>query len=455
VNRGFALPILCVLTACASGSLSSSSFPSQAAAKRLTSSSPISHVVIVIQENRSVDNLFQGFPGANTQAYGYTYVVKHKKKTEIYVPLSSVPLEDPYGVAHNAKDFFADCDGTGSIPGTDCQMDGFDKTAVGCGHAGQPACPSAYPVYAYVPSSETQPYFSLGEQYVFADEMFASNLDESSFTAHQYLIAAQAESAVNWPTNLWGCPGGTGDSVEEIGPQRQVPDGSEVPCWDTTTLGDELDNAGLSWAYYVTGSPNNPGTWNAYQVIKHIIYGKDWANIITPPSKFLTNIGKGTLPNVTWITPTCLDSDHASNTCYSNDGPSWVASLVNAIGESKYWDSTAIFVVWDDPGGWYDHVAPKYVDYDGLGFRVPLLVISPWAKQGYVSHTQYELGSILKFTEGIWGLSSLSQSDARANSVADCFDFTQSLRPFKPIRAPHGRSYFLRQPPDPRPPDDQ
>lgn len=449
-----AVSIAILLAACG-GVLGPSPVSDRAAVTRSSSSSPISHVVIIIQENRSVDNLFQGFPGANTQAYGYSYVLKKGKKTETYVPLSPVPLEAAWGVAHNAKDFFTDCDGTGSVPGTNCAMDGFNKTAVGCGHASQPKCPNSYPTYSYVPSTETQPYFTMGEDYVFADNMFASNLDESSFTAHQYLIAAQAESAVNWPVGVWGCPGGSSDTVSTIGPQRQVPYGSEVACWDTTTLGDELDTAGLTWAYYATGSVHNPGTWNAYQVIDHIYYGKDWANIVTPPSKFLSNIQKEALPSVTWITPTCVDSDHASNTCHSNDGPSWVASLVNAIGQSSYWNSTAIFVLWDDPGGWYDHVPPSYVDYDGLGFRVPLLVISPYAKAGYVSHTQYELGSILKFTEDLWGLPRLSASDARANSVADCFDYNQSPRAFKAIRAPHGIDYFLHQPLDSRPPDDE
>ena len=87
-----------------------------------------------------------------------------------------------------------------------------------------------------------------------------------------------------------------------------------------------------------------------------------------------------------------------------NTGPDWVASLVNAVGESKYWSSSAIFIFWDDYGGWYDHVAPAMVDYDGLGFRVPMLIISPYAKKGYISNVQYEHGSILRFVEDQFGL---------------------------------------------------
>jgi phospholipase C len=110
--------------------------------------------------------------------------------------------------------------------------------------------------------------------------------------------------------------------------------------------------------------------------------------------------------------------------------------------------------MWDEYGGWYDHVAPKMLDYDGLGMRVPLLVISPYAKQGYVSHLQYEHGSILRFVEDQFGLGRLAASDKRARSPAkDCFDFTQSARPFKTLPSALSQSYFEREPIDPRIPD--
>ena len=129
------------------------------------------------------------------------------------------------------------------------------------------------------------------------------------------------------------------------------------------------------------------GAWSAYQAIKHIYYGDDWSkDVITPQTRFFNDVSNGTLPAVSRITPTCVNSDHAG--CGSNTGPDWVASLVNAIGESQYWDSTVIFVFWDDYGGWYDHVPPKLVDYDGLGIRVPLLVVSAYARKGYVSHVR-------------------------------------------------------------------
>ena len=158
------------------------------------------------------------------------------------------------------------------------------------------------------------------------------------------------------------------------------------------------------------------------------------------------------LANFTWITPICTNSDHVD--CGGGYGPSWVASLVNAIGKSKFWNSTVVFVQWDDWGGLYDHVPPPFKDYDGLGFRVPLLVISPYAKHGHVSHVQYETAGVLRFAEDLFGLGRLAAADRRATSpAADCFDFSQKPRAFVPIKAPKGPGFFLRQPKDNRAPD--
>ncbi|MBV9333638.1 MAG: hypothetical protein JO146_06495, partial [Candidatus Eremiobacteraeota bacterium] len=348
---------------------------------------------------------------------------------------------------------FAACDGTGSIPGTNCKMDGFNLEYAGCNSSN--SCPIKHPQYAYVPYSETKPYFDIGKQYVLADEMYASNFDASSFISHQYIISGQAESAVDYPYGPWGCPGGSGDTVAEVGPQRQIPYGREVPCWDPTTLGDELDTAGVPWAYYAVSYSGFPGLWSAYQAINHIYNGKDWSkDVISQPSQFLTDVKNGNLRSVSWVTPTCADSDHAG--CGSKNGPSWVSSLVNAIGQSKYWNDTAMFIFWDDYGGWYDAEPPAYVDYDGLGFRLPMLVVSAYAKQGYVSHVHYEHGSILRFVEDIFGLPRLAASDTRAKSPAkDCFNFNQAPRKFKKIPSPLGIEYFLHAPPDHRPPDTQ
>jgi phospholipase C len=403
----------------------------------------INHVVVIIQENRSVDNLFQGFPGADTQSYGFD-------RRGDKIKLMPVPLEAAWDFHHDSTSFFNACDGQGAYPGTDCKMDGFDKEYWDCGKAGNPRCPNANPPYSYVPRYETQPYFFIGKHYVFADEMFPSNFDSGSFISHQYIIAAQASSTVNYPIGPWGCEGRS--TIPTVTRQRTI-GGNVEPCLNNTTLGDELDSAGVSWRYYTSTVNGGGGTWSAYQAIKHIYDGPDWSkDVITPQTKFFSDVSNGVLPAVSWITPSCRNSDHPN--CRSNTGPDWVASLVNAIGESQYWDSTAIFIFWDDYGGWYDHAPPELVDYDGLGIRVPLLIVSAYAKKAYVSHVRYEHGSILKFVEDQWGLPRLSASDTRANPIApNCFDFTRPPRPFMKIPSSHGKEYFLRQPLDTRPPD--
>jgi phospholipase C len=418
----------------------------------------IKHIVIIIQENRSFNNLFYGFPGAKTQSYGYDS--KNDK-----IALEPIGLETTWDLAHNSQGFLAACNGTGKTPGTKCRMNGFDKEHVTCGKGG-PRCPNKHPQYGYVPHDETKPYFEMAKQYVLADEMFASNYDASSFVSHQYIIAGQASSALNYPTSWWGCEGGKIDKIWTVTQVRGY--GPRIrPCFDNKTIGDELDKAGLTWASYATTVDDrrqggmqsdfkqNSGIWAAYQAIDHIYNGPDWTeDVLSPPQQFLSDVSNGTLRTVSWVTPTWKDSDHAGSG--SNAGPSWVVSLVNAVGESQYWSSTVIFVFWDDYGGWYDPAPPKYVDYDGLGLRLPMLIISPYAKKGHVSHVHYEHGSILKFIEDRFRLGRLSQSDRRANSPeGDCFDFSAPPRKFVPFRAPYGRSYFELERMDREPPDDE
>jgi phospholipase C len=201
-------------------------------------------------------------------------------------------------------------------------------------------------------------------------------------------------------------------------------------CEDYRTLGDELDDAGISWRFYTAALNASGNLWSSYASVNHIYNGPDWtADVINPASKFHQDVANGHLAAVTWITPNVTNSDHAGSN--STTGPAWVGSLVNAVGQSQFWDSTAIFVIWDDWGGWFDPVAPVYEDYDGLGFRVPLLAISPYAKQGYVSHVQYESSSVLKFIEDLFGLPPLAPSDARAADPAgDFFDFSKAPRSF-------------------------
>ena len=150
------------------------------------------------------------------------------------------------------------------------------------------------------------------------------------------------------------------------------------------------------------------------------------------------------LADVVWVTPTQAASDHPK--VNNGSGPSWVGSIVNAIGSSQYWNDTAIFITWDDWGGWYDHVTPTIYNSFELSFRVPLIVVSPYAKPGYISHKQHEFGSILKFVEETFDLPSLGTTDARADDLSDCFNFSKKMLKFKPIRTKYPTSYFFKLP---------
>jgi phospholipase C len=396
-----------------------------------TGSGKITHVIFVIQENRSFDNLFQGYPGADTASQGMNSYGET-------ITLQPSTLETVYLIDHSAYAMFAACNGTGSVPGTNCKMNGFNNES----SYGGPQNPQ----YVYVPHNESKPYFDMAHEWVVGDRMFQSHLDES-FVSHQYAVAAQAKAAVDLPVGSWGCAGKAYDTVATITQNRSLYGPAEPACFDYQTLGDELDKAGLSWHFYAVqygqDTGGNGGTWSAYQAVKHIFRGPDWKkDVISPNWKFITDVRAGKLSSFTWITPECDESDHLE--CGGGYGPSWVAAIVNTIGASQFWNSTAIFVQWDDWGGFYDHVAPAYKDYDGLGFRVPLLVISPYAKKNYVSHVQYETTSVLRFAEDLYGLPQLAVADKRATSPAgDCFDFSQKPRPFVKIKAPHGANFFL------------
>jgi phospholipase C len=428
---------------------------------------PIQHVVIIIQENRSFDNLFNGYPGANTAQSGLAIPVGASGTpipgaTPTTIPLHSLSIATTWDIDHRIVDFENACDGSGVIPGTNCRMDGFSKEYPKCyyPHCTAPS-PASYPEYAYVPQSQTGPYWSAASKYVLADNMFASNLD-ASFVAHQYLIAGWANHAVNYQRgSTWGCS--NPQPVRSLTQNRKIGPW-ESGCFTSGTLATELEAAGFDWRYYTGGKASGTAyLWSAFAANSAVYNGPDWSKVISPPSQVLTDAKNGNLvTGVTWVAPSLANSDHADSN--STTGPSWVASVVNAIGQNPaLWKTTAIFIVWDDWGGWYDHVAPQMVDFDGLGFRVPMIVVSPYARKGYVTHVQYEFGSILKFAEKNFGVGAVAPatccygqpgSDTRANDpTGDVFNFSATPRPFATISATYGERYFLSQPADDRPVD--
>jgi phospholipase C len=392
----------------------------------------ISHVVIIIQENRSVDDLFNALPGADTAHAG-------RNAANQSVPLAPELLTAPYDLSHRHTAWKVDY-ANGS-------MNGFSRGSSECDR--HSTCPRPdVRAYAYVPQDEVQPYYTMAQAYTFADRMFETN-QGPSFPAHQYLISGT--SAIADGSDLrasenprakggkaaGGCDSPAGSTVAVIDPSGSE-NQSVYPCFARTALMNELDTAGLTWHYYQQNP--GPGLWNAVDAIHSIWNTPDYTNVIHPSAQVLTDINEGHLANVTWITPSGKSSDHAGKT--NGSGPSWVASIVNAIGSSPDWRSTVIFVVWDDWGGWYDHVKPPLYNSYELGFRVPLLVISPYAKAGYISHTQHEFGSILHFTEENFGLPSMGTTDARADDLSDCFNFAQAPKRFVTIPAPLHAQYF-------------
>jgi phospholipase C len=403
----------------------------------------IKHIVIAVQENRSFDNVFDGFPGADSQAYGY--MSDGTKQT-----LEPIPFE----VRDMDHGFSA-----GVMDWDNGKMDRFDLNPTSAGHTiGSFA-------YSHLERSAVKPYWEIAKRYVLADHMFPTMFGPS-FTAHLTLIAGTAdlnpsESEADFPTQSpWGCDAPSSTTTSTVNTNRVVSSGGPMPCFTQfRTLANTLDAAGASWKYYAPaiGSDDSGELWSAFDAISSVRYGADWSHVVSPPTQILTDAAKGKLANVSWVVPDFDWSDHPyAGTPY---GPSWIASIINAIGKSPQWRSTAIVVVWDDWGGFYDNVPPPQKDFRGLGIRVGCLIVSPYVRP-HVSHTVYEFGSILKFVEETFGLARLGSrsagyTDRRAHSIADSFDFKQQPRKFRKIPAPYPASFFLTRKPSLRAPDDQ
>ena len=374
-------------------------------------SQKIKHVIIVVQENRTLDNLFHGYPGADTVSTGVTH-------TGAVVPLTPGHLEEAYDLGHTHANFETEYDGG--------KNDGFDEVAT------SPQTTSLAP-YQYVYQNEVQPYFDIAHEFVLGDHTFASQ-NGPSFPGHEYLIAGQAGGADDDPTDVepWGCDSAPGTTVPVYANNGSVT--NIYPCFNYTTLGDRLDAAHVSWRYYTTLGTRLTVELlpDPYDAIQHIRFGPDWTNdTVTPSTQILNDITAGNLAAVSWVNSPAAASDHPQ--LNDGHGPSWVATIVNAVGNSAYYNDTAVLVTWDDWGGWYDHVVPQEYGVAGRGFRVPLLVVSKWSRHGYVSKATHEFGSILHFVEDLYHLQTLGTRDAVSDDLADCFNFKQTPPAFTPI----------------------
>ena len=360
---------------------------------------PIQHVVFIIKENRSFDHVFGTFPGANGATQGMV-------SSGAIIPLRHAPdKEGTYSHLWSAT--------RKAIDGG--KMDRFD-TSVACKSPG-------YTCYDQYQEADIPNYFALARNYLLADNFFTS-LTGPSFPNHQYIIAAQSGNAISNPSHPVkhsnGCDNPT-SLVQVIDPATgkisKVP-----PCFEYATLGDLLDSAGISWRSYSPSYGQGGYEWMAFNAINHIRNGPDWAARIVNVSQFEADALSGNLPAVSWVIPRGPDSEHP--TALMSVGENWTVSLVNAVMAGPQWNSTAIFITWDDHGGFYDHVPPPQNDYFGYGPRVPLLIVSPFVQAGTVYHGVASFESVLAFIEANWSLPSLTARDANANNLMDAFNFS-------------------------------
>ncbi len=431
------------LTACTGGSPpATGTIPTQM--NPGTASSPIKHVVLLVQENRTFNNLFATYPGTTGTTTGKERVAG---KT-VSIALTETSLLDKSNLRHTYPAYH-----TAYRAGN---MDAFNLIKYQA--TGKPEGKAPY---QYVNPAQIAPYWFIAQTYAIGDKMFPTQ-GSGSYTAHQDLIRGatdinSSQSIIDDPTGQpWGCPAPSGTVTSLITTSlKYLPNQGPFPCFTYKTLQVLLDNAGVSWKYYTPAwQGNTGGIWNAFLSISSV-YGNqsEWnAHISQPETSIFTDISNGALPAMSWVIPDGYNSDHPA---YSSDtGPSWVASVVNAIGQSQYWNSTAIVIVWDDWGGFYDPVKPPKLDKQGgPGFRVPMLVVSPYVPQGEITHTVYEYGSILRFIEDTFALGRLGTTDSTSTSIGNAFNFNQSPRQFISIPSQHSKEFFLHQKPSGLPPD--
>jgi phospholipase C len=413
---------------------------------------PITHIIIVLKENRSFDEYFGSMPGVD----GSTSAMK--ANGTVVKPLPRTPDPAPNDISHSPGAFRKACD---AAAGGTCRMDGFDQVRGAYSASGQPLALSQ------MSGSEIPDYRAWAKTYGIADRFFASWIG-ASFSNNLYEFAGQAgrydkqsgciSSAAVARTQAchtngrsvsgiprppagsgglnqhWGCDDPAGTTASMLDPSTGK-SSNMYPCYRFRSLPDELTAKGVSWKSYANSISGFHEALDAIDSIRND--PAKWAKV-QPEGNFITDVKDGNLANVSWIVPRW--TDHPPQPACS--GENEMVKLVGAVQSSKYWSSTAIVVVWDEWGGFYDHVSPPNVYTPGhrdpisFGFRVPALVISPWVKAGslagggHVSHTFYSHASLLKFIEKDFSVPSLGADDAKpasetGGSMMDFFDFSK------------------------------
>ena len=412
------------------------------------SGSKIQHLIFIVQENHSFDNYFGTYPGANGLPLGVAIPFDPNQTSLGYVkpfhldvtqPIMIVGDELPPGVAD--PDDLQQAQSTGAFH--------LDNESIGrdLSHAwtvahqaydngkmdGFVAAERSILTMGYYDRSDIPNYWDYANQYVLDDNFFSS-LMGPSFPNHLYIA-----SGTNGPvTNLnyrWILDGGVIDNPATDFRWQSL-------SLDWSTLAQEMSTANVSWAWYDGNHrPLQPNIWDVLPLFTYFQNNPDQLRAhVRNTQNFISDIQNGQLPAVSWIIPgdwvpptypaACSGQSPSEHPPARSDcGMDYVSYLVNQVMESPYWESSAIVITWDDYGGFYDHVAPPQVDAYGEGFRVPTLVISPWAKHGYIDHTQYEFASLLKLAEDNFNLPTLGVRDVAANDMMNSFDFNQQPQP--------------------------
>lgn len=380
--------------------------PTQAADTRW----PIKRVVYVMLENRSFNNLFGRFPGST----GTTLGVNAGRE----VPLGDCPDWLPGDLPHDRAAHLLHTNGG--------RMDGFAS-----GMFGDP--------WAYTQFREQQvpAYWHWAREYALSDRFFAS-MAGPSYPNHFFFVAGQAGGALDNPENIkvrrqkgggvfksWGCDA-VGDDVFVLVKDDRGNLAKHSTCFTFKTVGEQLTDIGVDWAYY-SAPPGVTGYfWNAFNGIGNVFHTHLWHEHIRSTERLMRDIEAERLPAVTWVTPRFELSDHPpASTSFAHN---WIAGIINALMRSAMWESTAVFLTWDEWGGFYDPVEPPVVDDLGLGIRVPLLTISPYARRGVIDDEVGEFSTPLRFIADNWGLDHLTPRIAKTHNMEHVFDFSRGPR---------------------------
>src|SRR6266851_5866709 len=375
---------------------------------------PIQHVVVIMQENRSFDSYFGTFPGADgiPMQNGVPSVCVPDPATSLCVGPYHDPNDRNLGGPHGERQATIDING-GKMDGFIAQEHAGRREA--CAATQDPSCSQngQTDVMGYHDQREIPNYWTHAQQFVPQDRMFEPN---ASWNLPAHLFTVSGWSARCASANPMSCTNNlqlpSGSAYLLAGPARGA--SLPKPQYSWTDITYLLHQAGVSWAYYLdegaqpdcendamlceskSQSVGVPGIWNPLPWFETVQQDNELTNI-QPHANFYAAARAGTLPNVVWIVPNQPDSEHPP--ALVSSGQAYVTSVVNAVMQSPNWNSTAIFVTWDDWGGFYDHVKPPVVDQNGYGLRVPGLVISPYARQGFIDHQTLSFDAYAKFIE--------------------------------------------------------